>query len=296
MAAQNARKNKNIAILGSTGRIGSRIARELSGQGYEMRLPVRSLSHTLDVPGATSVEFVYGDTPLTRRALDGIDVLFMVSGRESATRLDEHKGLVDAAKAAGAKHIIYTSFQAVAPDSDFTLGRDHYFTEQYILESGLHYTFLRDSFYLEFFLDIVTDDGLILGPAGVDGGGCSAVAQADVAAVAAAILRDPDEHINKIYDMTGPEILSMKDAARIISEETGQTVTYKQETINEAYASRRAAYDVPDWELDAWVSTYTAFDSGVLANTHSDVESILGRPALTLRDVIRERKAKEESR
>ena len=74
----------------------------------------------------------------------------MVSAAESADRLDEHKAFVDAAAEAGVRHIVYTSFCAAAPDCTFTLGRDHYATEQHIRASGMDWTFLRDNFYLDF--------------------------------------------------------------------------------------------------------------------------------------------------
>ena len=61
--------------------------------------------------------------------------------------------------------------------------------------------------------------------------------------------------------MTGPEALSLTDMARIIGEAQGQEVTYREETVEEAYASR-AHYGAPAWEVDAWVSTYTAIPPG----------------------------------
>ena len=67
----------------------------------------------------------------------------------------------------------------------------------------------------------------------------------------------------------------------------GRTVIYEAETVEQAYASRRAIYDVPEWQLDAWVSTYTAIADGSLAGVTSAIPELTGRPASTLEDVLR---------
>ena len=66
----------------------------------------------------------------------------------------------------------------------------------------------------------------------------------------------------------------------------GRTLRYEPETIEEAYASRRAAYDAEQWQLDAWVSTYTAIADGSMGRVSDDVERILARPATSLEDTL----------
>ena len=113
----------------------------------------------------------------------------------------------------------------------------------------------------------------------------SVVAQDDIADVAAAVLVDPAAHADATYTMTGPEALTLTDVAAVLTEITGRTVTYHDETIPEAYASR-ASYGAPDWQLDAWVSTYTAIAAGEWAALSSDVETITGHPPTPLREVL----------
>ena len=95
----------------------------------------------------------------------------MVSASESADRLDQHFTFVDAAAAAGVRHIIYTSFVNAAPDAIFTLVRDHYATEQRIVDSGMACTFLRDNFYLDFMEPFAGERGLSPGRRTTDGSG-----------------------------------------------------------------------------------------------------------------------------
>ena len=85
--------------------------------------------------------------------------------------------------------------------------------------------------------------------------------------------------------MTGPEALSLTDMARIIGEAQGREVTYREETVEEAYASR-AHYGAPAWQVDAWVSTYTAIASGALDRVTEDVERITGRRPLGLAELL----------
>jgi NAD(P)H dehydrogenase (quinone) len=88
------------------------------------------------------------------------------------------------------------------------------------------------------------------------------------------------------YDLTGPAALTFAEAADILTALTGRKVTYHAETIEEAYASR-AGYGAPDWQVDAWVSTYTAIAGGEMAGVSSAVADITGHPARSLEDVLR---------
>ena len=88
-----------------------------------------------------------------------------------------------------------------------------------------------------------------------------------------------------VYDMTGPEALSLTDMARIIGEAQGREVTYREETVEEAYASR-AHYGAPAWQVDAWVSTYTAIASGELDVVSDSVRVLTGRSPMSMADLL----------
>ena len=113
------------------------------------------------------------------------------------------------------------------------------------------------------------------------------LARADVAGVAAAVLRAPKAHADATYELTGPEALTMAEVAARVGVAVGRDLRYEEETIDEAYASRRAAFpDAADFELDAWVSTYTAIADGSVARVSDDVERLLGRPARGLEEAL----------
>ncbi|ASN53049.1 SDR family oxidoreductase [Sinomonas sp. R1AF57] len=274
----------SLGITGVTGAIGGEVARLLSNDGIPLVLLARTPAKAPELPRAVVRPADYGDRMLCERSLEGVEAVFMVSGRESENRMDEHRSFVDAAVAAEVRHIVYTSFMGAAPDATFTLARDHFATEEYIKDTGLAYTFLRDCLYADFLEAMVGDDGVIRGPAGT--GAAAVVAQQDVAECAAAVLRDPAAHAGVTYTLTGPEALTMAQVAHIISEVRGTHVTFHDETVPEAYESRKK-WPAPDWQYDAWVSTYTAIAAGEMATVTEDVEDLTGHRARSLRDVLR---------
>jgi NAD(P)H dehydrogenase (quinone) len=276
--------NTPLGITGSTGRLGGRIARRLAAAGVHQRLLVRDPSRAPRLAGATAVLGSYADKEAVTAALRGLRTVLMVSASESPDRMDQHRAFIDAAAAAGVRQVLYISFYGAAPDCTFTLGRDHFATEEYLRASGMAFTFLRDNLYADFFPAMVGEDGVIRGPAGH--GRVAAVAQDDIADAAATVLLDPDAHVGATYSLTGPESLTLDEVAAVLTETQGRPVAYHPETVPEAYASR-AVYAVPDWQVDAWVSTYTAIAAGELAGVTGDVEKLSGHPATSLADLPR---------
>lgn len=268
-----------LAVTGATGYLGGAVARTLAETGTALRLLARRPEAVPELPGAVATRIAYADTEEVRAALAGVETLFMVSAHESPERVGEHRGLIDAAAAAGVRHVVYTSFYGASAQAAFTLSRDHGLTEAYLRESGMGWTFLRDNFYMDFFVELCTQGGEIRGPAG--DGVCSAVTRADVAAVAAVVLREPGRWAGRVLDLTGPEDLSMATVAATVGGRLGREVVYVAETVEEAYASR-LAWPAQQWQYDAWVSTYTAIRDGEQAGVSGDVEEVLGRPAESL--------------
>ncbi|WP_416392889.1 MULTISPECIES: SDR family oxidoreductase [unclassified Curtobacterium] len=272
-----------IALTGATGKIGGAVARALAHDGAPFRMIVRDASRAPDLPGTDVAVASYGDADAGRAALEGVDLLLMVSGAEAVDRLAQHRSFVAAAATAGVQHVVYTSFSGAAADATFTLGRDHWATEEAIRATSMAHTFLRDSFYLDFVEDLIGEDGVIRGPAG--DGAMAAVARADVARVATEVLRNPAAHLDRTYELTGPAAITLHEAAATVSEVRGREVTYHPETLDEAYASR-AKWDPEPWQADAWVSTYTAIAEGALARVSGDVERVTGRRPMSLREVL----------
>ncbi len=273
-----------IALTGVTGHLGGMVAKLISDENIEVRHLARTPEKAQNLGFKSVVKSSYDKSEETIKSLEGIDVLFMVSGSENPNRLQQHKDFIDAAKIAGVKHIVYTSFYNAAENSTFTLGRDHFATEEYIKANRFKYTFLRDNFYMDFFVELCMEYGEIKGPA--EEGKCSAVVRRDIALVVAQILKQPEQWENQTLNMTGAEELTMAEIAGIVGEHTGKEIKFINETVEQAYQSRKI-WQAEQWEYDAWVSTYTAIAKGEQAGISPDIEKVLGRKPTTLAEYLK---------
>ena len=267
-----------LAITGASGAVGGRIASRLARLGHAQRLIVRDTKRAPDLPGAEVAEASYEDHESMRRALRGTRTLFMVSANETADRARRHATAVDAAVAAGVERIVYLSFLNAAPEATLTFAKDHWLTEEHVRSVGVGYTFLRDAPYLDYFPALAGADGVIRGPAGE--GRVGAVARDDVAEVAVAVLLG-EGHDGRTYDVTGPQAITLREAAEEISRATGREVAYHPETMEEAYDSR-SSHGALEWEVEGWVTSYTAIAAGEMDVVSDTVGELTGHAPMGL--------------
>ncbi len=274
-----------IGVTGATGALGGCVANRLAQRGAAQRLIVRDAARAPQLDGAEiRVAPGYADTGAMQSALEGVRTLLLVSAGESATRVDEHRSALDAAAAAGVAHVVYTSLVGASdPQATFTLVRDHHATEEHLRSLGVAHTMVRNSLYLDVLPQLVQADGVIRGPGG--DGGFGAVARDDVADALTAVLLGPAAHTGEIYELTGPRAFTFQEAADLMSEVSGRQVAYFNEPIQEAFESRMDP-DVPDWQIDAWVTTYLAIARGEFDLVTDDVQRLTGHPPRDLRDVL----------
>ena len=276
--------NHTIGVTGATGAVGGRVAARLARAGRAQRLIVRDINRAPEYPGSSAAMAAYEDSEGFERACRGVDTLFLVSATESENRIDVHLSAVDAAVRAGVSHIVYLSFLRAGPASTFTFARTHFFTEAPIRSTGVGYTFLRPSLYLDLLPDWVDGDGVVRGPAGE--GRVAWVSRDDIADAAAAVLAGPAEAENATYELTGPESLSLGATVERLTTLTGRTIRYVPETGQEALLSRKAT-GAPDWQLEGWVSSYEAIAAGELDVVSSAVPDLTGHPARSIEGFLR---------
>jgi uncharacterized protein YbjT (DUF2867 family) len=272
-----------LAISGATGAVGGTIAARLAHAGFEQRLIVRDAARAPSLPAAGVAEASYEDPPTLREALVGMETFFMVSAGESADRARRHADAVDAAVEAGVERIVYLSFVSAASNATFTFARDHWHTEEHIRSSGIRHTFLRDNVYLDYVPVFAGTDGVIRGPAGE--GRVGAVARDDIAEVAVAVLLG-EGHDGRTYDVTGPEAITLGEAAEELSRASGRRISYHPETLEEAYASR-ASYGAPEWKVEGWVTSYAAVATGEMDVVSDTVSELTGHPPMGLGEFLR---------
>ena len=281
-----------IAVTGATGALGGRVAARLAATGdVPVRLVVRDAARAPRLPGAEVRENPggYADPAGLAAALAGTSTLYLVSAAEAEDRLQQHLAAVGAAAAAGVQRIVYTSFVgAHRPDPTFTLVRHHRATEEAIRATGVRSTFLRSSMYADFVPFFATPEGdgaVIAAPAGQ--GATGFVSRDDLADAAVAVLLDDTGRFDgQALEATGPAALTMAEAADVLTEVTGRPTVHRDQTVEEAWATRRPSGH-PDWEIEGWVTSYLAIAAGELAAVTDVVPRLTGHPARTVAEHLR---------
>lgn len=272
-----------IGVTGATGAVGGRVAARLADRGLAQRLIVRDAGRAPQLDRAeVKVASGYDAADEMRAALEGVHTLFLVPAAEAEDRVQQHLTAVDAAIAAGVEHLVYLSFLNASAEATFTLARHHWETERAVRATGVPFTFLRMSLYLDFIPSMVLPEGIIRGPAG--DGRVAAVLRDDIADVAAVVLTE-EGHEGKTYDLTGRESISLAEAAAELSHLSGKSIRFEDETLEEAYTSR-AGFGAPDWEVEGWVTSYVAIASGELDKVADTVLRLAGHEPVTLAEYV----------
>lgn len=305
-----------FAVTGVTGEVGRRVAEGLSGLGCAQRLIVRDPARAPRLPGAeVAVVGGYSDARAMGAALAGVATLFLVSAHDimgirhrafmsglpapAYDRVHEHIAAVAAAAAVGVERIVYLSFVNPSAEGTFILGRDHFHTEEFIRSTGLAFTFLRQNMYMDKVLQHVARGDVIHAPAG--DGRVAWVARADVAAAAVGALAGTG-HDGRIYDLTGPEALTMAETADRLAAALGRPIAYEPQTPEEARSLRntsrmeemdavrreRTGHGLTDEDLDIWISHYAQIARGEVGAISDAVAVLTGRPAESLEHYLAE--------
>ena len=280
-----------ILVTGSTGTVGSKIVEALADKpGVTVRAAVRAAARAEQRPrgNVVSVDFDYGDAATIRAAVDGADAVFLLTPLVP-NQAELATPLVDAAKAAGTKHLVKLSAWGADQEPGIQLGRWHREVERYVEASGIAYTFLQPNNFMDNFIHYYPPDkaGNIYLPWGQ--GACSFIDARDIVAVAALVLTTPG-HAGQAYTLTGPEAVTIAQAADAIGEATGRTIRYVD--VPEA-AARQAMLDMklPTWMVDGMMELHAIDKAGFAAGVTQAVPQLLGRPARRFQEFARDHSA-----
>jgi NAD(P)H dehydrogenase (quinone) len=269
-ANANDRPPDKIVISGASGQLGGLVVKELLARGVSASdlILVSRTPEKLDEFKKMGASTRFGDfaktDSLPAAYAGGTKLLLISIGFGAGPRPEAHKHAVDAAVAAGIKHVVYTSFVAISKGDHTGLASDHFQTEELIKKSGIDWTMLRNSIY---------SNGLVQQAASMVAAGKATIGATDVrigyvtredcAAAAAAALSSPG-HEKKVYDITGPELLGLREVAAAASAVTGKSI--------EIVAADPNATD-----------TRRAFGGPSFAVVSEDFAKLTGRPATSVR-------------
>lgn len=270
-----------LLITGASGHIGGRAAELVLAAGQPLRLMIRNEDPAPTRADAQVVRADYADADSLGPAFAGVSTALIVSGGGApGQRALTHKNAFEAAARAHVGHVIYLSLQGASPDSKYPYNRDHDQSERFLAATGVPHTILRDSFYMDMFLDKFDAHGVIRGPAG-DGRGAF-VSREDVAQTAAAALLSPP---GGTLDVTGPESLTVAEIATRLSKIQGRPLRFENES-SEAMRARLQKEEWPSGKIDLEVGWFEAIGAGELAATTDTVEKLTGRKPLRLEQYL----------
>jgi uncharacterized protein YbjT (DUF2867 family) len=264
-----------IVVTGATGNIGRPLVRALVAAGEEVRAVSRGIS-ALDVPeGVRHQQADLAETARLAPALEGAEVLFLLTSGDFVAAGGDVGEVVDVARASGIRRIVLLSSQGVATGSHPSTLEDP------VTRSGLEWTLLRPGgFHSNTFMwaEMVREERTVAAPFGDIA--LPTIDPADIAEVAAVVLRDAG-HVGGAYELTGPVPISPRQQAMAIADALGEPVRFVEQSREEARAQmlRFMPEPVVEATLDI-LGTPKADEQRV----SPDVERILGRPPRTFSD------------
>lgn len=289
-------------MTGASGRYGRLATDKLIAQGRarDLILITRTPSKLADRAKA-GCEVRYGDfdkLDTLHDAVRGADKLLLISGTRVGARVRQHKAAIDAAAAAGVRHIVYTSFVNLEAANPAIVTIDHRETEDLIKSSGLAWTFLRDAHYADAMI-LNAGPGFIasgLWLTSTKGGREAMVWREDCVDCAVAVLTQ-EGHENKAYPITGPNLETFAEIAALLSEVSGHPINLVDTDDAGMYAhfdalgiprepvDDQTVAGVP-WNSDDMVSFERAIREGFLDVRTDDVQRLTGRRARSVRQLI----------
>lgn len=276
----------SIAVTGANGQLGRLILSELARAGCPERIValVRSPDRAEGLPAELRMaDYDWPETLAT--ALAGIGTLMLISSNELGRRIAQHGAVIEAARTAGVKRIVYTSLLH-ADRSSLSLAADHLWTEQALAASGIDHVILRNGWYTENYtggLDRALATGKIVGSAGA--GRISSAPRADYAQAAAAVLL-AGERGGQVYELAGDEAWTLDDLAAELTRQSGRAIAYQN--LPEAdYATALKAAGVPALMAAALASWDIGAARGDLFDDGGQLAALLGRPTTRLSEVVR---------
>ena len=275
-----------IVITGATGQLGSLIVASLLERvpaaevGVSVRDPARAAG--LAGRGVRVRRGDFSDPDSLADAFEGATQALIVSANETgASAVASHAAAIDAAIAAGAERILYTSHQGAGADSAFAPMRDHAATEDYLAATGTPFTSLRNGFYaatVPFLIGQAVTTGEIIAPAD---GPVSWTTHADLAEAAAVILAAPGRFDGPTPPLTARDAFDLDDVADVLTKLTGRTIR-RTVADDDGWAAGLAAHGVPEAQATMLLGMFRAARQGEFSVTSPTLGDLLGRPATAL--------------
>jgi NAD(P)H dehydrogenase (quinone) len=281
-----------LAITGATGQLGLATLQALLGKVASsdvvavVRNPHKAAS--LLPQGVTVRTADYNDPAALVAAFQGVEKVVLVSTRELDTtvRMRQHQNVLNAATQAGVRQVLYTSVLNPSLTSTFQASPSHLLTEEAIQASGLRYTILRNTLYLDNLPAQVGNDAVASGKlyAAAGDGRASYGLRTEMGEILANVLTS-EGHENQVYDIAPGPAYSFHDVATTLSEVTGQPIAYVPVSAEELAAEMRK-HQVPELFANLRLGVHEAIKNGEFAAPNGTFEQLLGRKPTDLKTYL----------
>ncbi|MEV7740003.1 SDR family oxidoreductase [Streptomyces sp. NPDC088921] len=281
-----------VLVTGASGTVGNLVVRRLAEQGVPVRGVVRRQQSATVLRGQElpDVEVVVAD--LANEAavaplMDGVDAVFLVAANVP-DQLDQELFVIRAASAAKVRRLVKLSVGGASPDAPLALARVHHAAEQELAASGLTYTVLRPSFFMDNLLQYIPwidSSGRLPLPTG--DGAMSMINSRDIADVAAAELTT-DSSENHDLVLTGPEALTIDQALARVGEVIGHSLSHLDATREDFLRRYTADGNTAEYAEDIATLYDGILRQGYGAGITDTVEKVTGNPARTITDFARD--------
>jgi NAD(P)H dehydrogenase (quinone) len=269
-----------IAITGASGQLGQLALAAIAARGgaaiglardpSKVKGPARAFDYT---------------KPETFGALEGVEILVLISSNDFNDRAGQHKAVIEAAKAAGVGHIVYTSILK-GEGSPMALAADHIATEAALKASGLPYTVLRNGWYIENYLmgiEGAIAHGAMIGSVGE--GRVSGAARADYAEAIAAVVLDRAK-LGQVYELAGDEAFTISELAAEVAKAAGKPVGYVSLPPAD-YAKALEGFGIPAGFAATLADSDDTASRGALFDDSKTLSALIGRPTTPMAEVVK---------
>lgn len=278
-----------ILVTGATGQLGAATIKHLLKHTAAKNIVAfaRDAEKAEDLKAQGVVVRIgsYDDKASIGKAMEGVDKVLLVSGLDPEHRFQQHKNVIDAARQAGVKHLVFTSLAVKDIDTAVLKGfLDGLFkTEDYLKQGELPYTILRNTLYTDgvqmFAGEQIFEKGIYL-PAG--DGKVPYALRDEMGEATANILLQSNGHEKKTYELTGSELYSYADVTTALTALSGKEVNYVDADA-EAFPEQLRGFGVPEIAITIVSGFSIDTKNGQFEHISNDLETLLGRKPATLK-------------
>ncbi|WP_435126368.1 NmrA family NAD(P)-binding protein [Actinacidiphila sp. bgisy144] len=276
-----------IVVFGATGHLGRHVLAGLKRRGApaaDITAAGRDLSKLGD-QNVRAVRVDYADAATVRAALRGGDRALLISGGDFGRRVAQHAAVIDAAGEAGVELLAYTSTPHAA-GSGMAMAREHAATESHLRDSGVPFTVLRNSMYLDILTGQVAPRaaarGVVEGASGK--GRISPASRAELGDAAAEVLVG-EGHAGAVYELGGARSYTMDDVASAIARWSGRHVEYRDVPAGD-YRAMLVKQGMPEKVAEIFADTQLGIARDEFYVSSGDLTRLIGRPSRTLEEAL----------